>query len=86
MRREVTLSDVLEREMELGWPLNPKADPAEEALRLELVAGNRWDDFPILKCFECGEKKPATAFAHDTRCAKRARRAYTCLACKEAGK
>lgn len=84
--RELTLVDVLEHEAELGWPLREREDPAEEALRLELVAGNRWIDFPILKCFECGAKKPATAFAHDTRCAKRARRAYTCIACREAGK
>lgn len=86
MRRELTLNDVLEYEAELGWPLRKREDAAEEALRLELVAGNRWGEFPILRCGSCREFKPAPAFPHDQRCTKRRQRGYSCVACVEAGR
>jgi hypothetical protein len=86
VRREVTLEDLLEREHEMGWPFRVREDAAEEALRQRLVAEHRWADFPILKCFTCGEMRPATSFVHDKRCTRRQERGYTCVGCREVAK
>lgn len=83
MSREVTLDDVLTWEHEHGWPLHEHPDPKIEVLRVELVRGARWADFPILTCYACGEPKPATSFPIDRRCNKRRERGYVCNQCKE---